>query len=436
MKALLITHGSRGDVEPFVALAKALSEAGHDVTLAAPSASVAIGEPYCSRVVRLHDGPNVLADDVEVVRGLETKFRGLRGKGDFVRTTRKTRGLVRTYLDEVAEMTRMMKADGQTCDVVVHHVTVPGQDVAEYLGAPSVVVCPQTYWVPTRAFADPSLPFRIPRLLNRTSYVTSPLVLWAFAGGHGGWRKAELGVARRRGGKFRQADGSRTTVLHPFTPHLLPAETDYPPWVHTTGFWSLETENGWQPPESLAAFIREGPPPICVTFGSSVGSDPRRLGKQVGEAVRSAGVRAVVVGGWSGLRTADLDEGMMLTNNIPYGWLFSQVSVVVHHGGLGTTGMAIAAGKPQVVCPSIPDQWFNARRMHSLGIAPSPVPQRRLTADGLAKAIQAALSNPAAAVSARQLASQIGAEPGVTAAVRVIESASRMQTVGRNRQAA
>ncbi|WP_166351189.1 glycosyltransferase [Phytoactinopolyspora limicola] len=425
MKILLITHGSRGDVQPFVALAKELQGVGHDVTLAGPTASVGMGEPYCSRVVRLHDGPNVLADDIEVVRGLETKFRGLRGKRHFFRTIRKTRALVRTYLDEVAEMARKIKADGQVHDVVIHHVTVPGHDVAEYLGVPSIVVCPQPYWVATKAFPDPSLPFKIPSFLNRASYITSPLVVWAFAGRHADWRKAELGVGQRRGGMFRQADGSPTTVLHPFTKHLLPDAVDYPSWVHTTGFWYLNADEDWQPPESLATFIDSGSPPICVTFGSSVASDSARLGKQVGEAIRSAGVRAVVVEGWSGLDAADLGESVILTNNIPYDWLFRHVSLVVHHGGMGTTGMVLAAGKPQVVCPSIPDQWFSARRMRSLGIAPGPVAQRRLTADDLTNAIQVALNDPAARAAAHELSTKVRDEPGVSSAVRVIESVVR-----------
>ncbi|WP_165367671.1 glycosyltransferase, partial [Phytoactinopolyspora endophytica] len=423
MRALLITHGSRGDVQPFAALAKALNEAGHRVTLVAPAASAGMAEPYCERVVKIHDGPNVLADDKSVVNSLESRFRGLRGKVGLITTARKTRRLVRTYLGDIAAMVHDARARGDAeFDVLVYHVSVPAHHVAELLGIPSVVMCPQPYWVPTDAFPDPSMPYRVPGFLNKPSYVASRAVLWAFAGGSAGWREQGLGLERRRTDRMRQADGTPTTVLHAFSELLLPAGTRYPEWVHTDGFWFLPSSDGWTPPEHLTRFLEAGPAPVYIGFASSVVSDPAGLGRLVRDAVRKAGTRAVVVGGWSGLTADDLGEEIMFVRDVPFSWLFEQVSAVVHHGGLGTTGTALAAGRPQVVCPSFPDQWWSGRSMHRLGVAPAPISDRALSSSTLAAAITRAVSDPGMAARAKELRDPIRAEDGTGAAVNVIEA--------------
>lgn len=431
MKLLMITHGSRGDVQPFAALAEALGKAGHTVTLAAPAASAWLAEPFCERLVKLHDGPNELAGDSDVVQGLETMFRGVRGKRQLLETIPKTRRLIKAVLDDIALMAHDIKdSNEQSFDIVVHHVSHAGHDVADFLGVPSVLMCPQPYWVPTSGFQDPSFPCRLPRSLNRTSYVASRTVWWAFSGSTSRWRKKSLGLGRRRGGRFRQLDGSPTTVLQPFSERLLPPATRYPPWVHTTGFWSLSASNGWLPAKALTAFLAAGPPPIYLGFASTVTSVPQRLGRMVREAVQMAQVRAVVAGGWSGISAKDLGPEVILVDEVPFDWLFRRVAVVVHHGGFGTTGTALASGRPQVVCPLMPDQWFAARRMHALGVAPAPIPHRDLAAATLARAIREALNDQEMTTRAEEMARQIRLEDGVAAAVEILESIVRVHQIG------
>lgn len=426
MKVLLITHGSRGDVQPFAGLARALQRAGHRVTLAAPLASAWLAESYCERIVPLHDGPNVLASDTEVVKGLESAFRGARGPWRFLTTVPKTRRLVASVLDDLGHMARSMVADGTgDFDVAVHHVAGAGHDIAEFLGVPSVLMCPQPYWVPTATFPDPSFPWRGHRRFNRATYVASRTVWWAFSGSGSRWRRENLGLPPRRGARYRQPDGTPTTVVHPFSQRLLPSETDYPPWVHTTGFWFMPATQNWTPPERLRTFLTKGSPPVYLGFASTVSSDPRRLGRIVKEAVALAGVRAVVVGGWSGISADDFEDDVLFADDVPFEWLFQRVAAIVHHGGLGSTGAAMAAGRPQVVCPLLPDQWFNARRLHAMGVAPPPVPQRRLTADDLGRAIRHAVNEHDLTHNAHLLGQQIRAEDGLAPTVRLLESVAR-----------
>ncbi|WP_246258659.1 glycosyltransferase [Amycolatopsis anabasis] len=98
------------------------------------------------------------------------------------------------------------------------------------------------------------------------------------------------------------------------------------------------------------------------------------------------------------------------------------MAAIVHHGGAGTTGAALASGRPQVVCPFVADQPFYARHLHASGVAAAPQPQHRLTPDGLAHAVRLAVTSRAMASHAEEFGHRIRAENGVTTAVRILES--------------
>ncbi|WP_062347809.1 glycosyltransferase [Herbidospora yilanensis] len=418
MKVLMLTHGTRGDVQPFAALAHALRQAGHEAVLAAPASFTG---HYDLPFLPLHDGPNTLLDEPEIREAVDTNYRGLRGKKVALRVMRRSRPLMAQVIKDMAGTA----AEG--ADLVVHIAGIPGHHVAERLGVPSVPVALQPVWVPTGAFPNPMLPVALPRALNRASYLPIRLMLRSFAGVADDVRKNDLGLPRRRGrhDPLRRADGGPATVLQAFSPELLPADPGHPAWVHTTGFWYLPAAEGWRPSEELAAFLDDGPPPVSIGFGSMAGTDPARVGRIVIAATEMAGVRAVLVSGWGGMRVADLPGNVMLLDQAPHDRLFPRMAAVVHHGGGGTTGAALAAGRPQVLCPFVADQPFWAARVHAAGVAPPPQPQRRLTAEGLAEAITQAVTDPGLAARAPVLGRRMRAENGVAAAVAVLESLGR-----------
>jgi sterol 3beta-glucosyltransferase len=415
---LILTHGTRGDVQPYAALALALREAGHQPVLAAPAAMASLAEPYGLTFAPLHDGPNTLIDDPEIREAIETNYHGLRGMRVALQVMRRTKPLMARVLDDMAGA-----AEGGA-DLVVHAPGMPGQHFAEWLGVPAVPAALQPVWVPTGAFRNPMLPLPVPRALNRASYLPIKLMLRSFGGIADKLRAGRLGLPRRRGRHdiLRRPDGGPATVLQAFSAHLLPTGLDYPAWVHTTGFWYLPAASGWSPPPELAAFLAGGDPPVYVGFGSMAGTDPARVGRVVAEAVRLAGVRAVLASGWGGMRTGDLPDTVFSLDQAPHDWLFPRMAAIVHHGGSGTTGAALAAGKPQVVCPFVADQPFWAARAHAAGVAPDPQPQRRLTAHGLAIAIRRAVTDPAMARTAAETGERIRTENGVHRAVEILES--------------
>jgi sterol 3beta-glucosyltransferase len=400
MRPLLITVGSRGDVQPYLALARGLLAAGHRPVLAAPRRFETLVAAHRVEFAPLDDAMLALQD---TVRG-----QGVRAA---ITAARSVKPMLRRLLDDQALLV------ARQADMVVYHPkSLGGPSIAEALGVPAVAGLLLPLYLPTSAFASPILPIGVPHALNRASWRTSSAVEMSYRGTVRAWRSEALELP----GRFRAtadlvAEGG---VLHAWSPHLLPGPADWPAAAHPIGFWTLPADSGWTPPARLVRFLDEGEPPVYVGFGSSVGGDPEALAATVREAVRLAGRRAVLATGWGALRTASESGDIMVVEEAPHDWLLPRAEVAVHHGGIGTVAAALRAGVPQVVRPFLGDQPFWAARLHHCGVAPAPL-TGRLTAERLAAAIQDAARY---APAARALAGRVCAEDGVTTAVARLES--------------
>jgi len=209
-------------------------------------------------------------------------------------------------------------------------------------------------------------------------------------------------------------------VLYGFSEAFLPRPADWGSDVHVTGFWFVEEASTFAAPADLARFLDEGPPPVCVGFGSMSTEEPEEISAMVLEAAKAARVRLVLLSGWAGLEPEMLSRDVIALGGVPHSWLYPRCRAIVHHGGAGTTAAAVRAGVPAVVVPFHGDQPFWASRVRQLGIGPAPVPRRRLTARRLADAIELAARDD----SLRERASAIGrlvrAEQGAIHAAAVI----------------
>jgi UDP:flavonoid glycosyltransferase YjiC (YdhE family) len=188
------------------------------------------------------------------------------------------------------------------------------------------------------------------------------------------------------------------------------------------GYWWPSIPAAWQPPAELVRFLESGPTPIYLGFGSLMlpAEQSAELSELVAEAVRAAGVRAVVQAGGAGLDVTGPD--MITVGSVPHEWLFDRVCAVAHCCGAGTAGAGLRAGLPTVAIPSPGgDQPFWANRLHRLGAATTPIPRPRLTADKLARAIDTALNDPRLRSRAVELAEQIATEDGGACAVAAVE---------------
>jgi sterol 3beta-glucosyltransferase len=219
-----------------------------------------------------------------------------------------------------------------------------------------------------------------------------------------------------------------TPLLLAYSPTVLPRPADWSAsHIHIPGYLFLEGSQSYQPPESLNNFLAGGKPPVCVTFGSTIHRDAQRVYRSVLQAMEATGNRAILLSGWSDLRSLPLPAHILAMESVPHDWLFPRCAAVVHHGGAGTTAAGLRAGIPNLVIPFASDQPFWGRCVQRLGAGPAPIPVRRLTARGLIAALITA-EGEAVRNSARTVGSKIRAEDGVHSAVGIIQQhAARWQ---------
>jgi sterol 3beta-glucosyltransferase len=410
MRAFVLTVGSRGDVQPFVALAAGLRARGHDAVLAAPAMfgdlAAAHGVPFTPLDLDMSEVGAVLADR----HGLPHLARFCQTMGRRV----------------AAVLPGTTAAARQGADVVVHHPVLPlGQHLAEMLGVPAVVAQPNPVLVPTREFLSAAWPCRAPSIMNRPSYRAARQLagLWCRRD-IDRWRRDGLDLPPRRGrhDPLRSADGAPVTVLHSFSAHVVPRPADWPATAHITGYWMLPAAPDWSPPRRLAEFLDHGDPVVYIGFGSMPSPDPERLARAMIAATDQAGTRAVVASLSPVLRRLLPASRFLVLRNAPHDWLFPRMQVIVHHGGAGTVAAAVLSGRPQVIWPFGIDQPFWSRRMTSLGVAPPARPARALTGASFAAALSRALGDRQMAERAAELAALVRADDGLGQAVSRLES--------------
>ena len=409
MRALLLTVGSQGDVQPFVALASRLRSDGHEAVLAAPALygglAAARGVPFVP-----------LDLDLDRLGAALAGRHGLRHLLTFCRSLGRAAAALVPGATAAAQ---------PGADVVVHHpVLALGQHLAEFLGVPAVVAQPQPALVPTREFASAAWPCRVPGVLNRPSYRAARVLSGAWARPPvERWRRDVLALPARPGrhDPLRAPGGGPVPVLHAYSAHVVPRPADWPASAQVTGYWLLPSAPGWTPPRRLAEFLEAGEPVVYLGFGSMPGPDPEGLSAALRTAAGRHGFRAVVASPSPALRRLLPAGRFLVIRQAPHDWLFPRVRAVVHHGGAGTTGAAVTAGRPQVIWPFGVDQHFWARRMTGLGVAPPARPVRALTGPALAAALGQALGDPRLAAAARDLGDRVRAEDGCGAAVAWLE---------------
>ena len=419
MRILIATIGTLGDVQPYVALGRALMEAGHEVTIC----TCAHFEPFV-RECGL-DYAHVNNDFIDFMHSPEGKII-LGNAGSFWETIVTTVPMI-TKLGDLQE--RQMADVWAACqelapDLILYHTKAIGvPDFAEKLGVPCMLAFWLPMFVPTTTFPAmgfPELPLG-PGYRWLTYQIIRKIMLMMSKRVRK-WREQNGLNPRSPGLRMRLPDGSPIPALHGFSRHMIPRPEDWPETAIVTGYWFLDQDEAWNPPHDLNEFLSKGEPPVYFGFGSIFGRDPKGVTQIVLEAIRRTGVRAILARGWGGLETSDSaqSESVMLIDAAPHSWLFPRVSSVVHHGGCGTTAAGLLAGKPSIICPFFGDQPFWGRQVARLGVGPAPIRQRRLTVDSLCRAIDTVMNDSTMRQKAAALGGRIREENGTSNAVAFI----------------
>ena len=309
-------------------------------------------------------------------------------------------------------------------DLILYHPKALGApDFAEKLGVPCMLAFWLPMYVPTTRF--PAMGFPELPLGPGYRWLTYQLIRWILlmmSKRVRKWRKQNGLSPRSPGLRMRLPDGRPIPTLHGFSRHIIPRPEDWPETAVVTGYWSLNQDEHWIPPQSLSEFLSRGEPPVYFGFGSIFGRDPKRITQIILEAVRRTGVRAILARGWGGLEPTDSvqSESVMFIDAAPHRWLFPQVNAVVHHGGCGTTAAGLLAGKPSIICPFFGDQPFWGRQVARLGVGPSSIPQSKMTVDRLCCAIDMVMNDSTMRENAATLGSRLSAEDGTSQALSFI----------------
>jgi UDP:flavonoid glycosyltransferase YjiC (YdhE family) len=421
MRITVLTMGSRGDVQPYLALAQGLMAAGHEVTLCTAAnfrslvegAGVAFA-PVSTNVIELMQNEMGLqAMESSNPLGFLTK-------------------MMKQVEPAMHDMTLEIDAACKDADLIVVSslVLFLAQAIHDHRGTPFMPAYPQPL-LPTRDFqsiAAPPAPAWLPfkGTYNWWShYLAIQMLYYVFRETANKIRKSIFNLPPMPFlTSLAPVFKGQQHVLYGYSPHVIPASTDLPSNVHVTGYWFVKTP-AWQPPADLVRFLEAGTTPIYIGFGSMTDRDPAALTNMIVEALQTTGQRAVLLSGWSGIGQVSMPDNIFVTESVSHEWLFPRVAAAVHHGGAGTTAASLQAGLPTIIVPFIADQPFFGERVHQLGVGPKAIPRKELTAAALASAIHTVVHDQQMRDKAKALGEAIRAEDGVAEAVRVIERYGR-----------
>jgi sterol 3beta-glucosyltransferase len=417
-KILIASLGTRGDVQPYVALAAALSRQGAE-------AVVSTGAGFDAMIEAAGAVSRPAPIDYQDILNNETMRAALFTLGGKIRAARES-----IELQRGAALALWAIALEEKPDLILFNLKATVMTLAaRRLNVPALPTSLQPFSAPTGDFPVPL--FGIPdmgKTLNRASYgLLRRLVTAGLGSLHKPLKQLAADVYTQPGalvdGHMPQGwqmpgngqSGGMAPSLQGFSRALVPTPEDWPAHARPCGYWFGEPEFGYVPPQELSLFLNTGAPPLYIGFGSMPSKNPDRLTDLIFEALKRTGHRAILSKGWGGLTAEKIPDPLakrvFVLESAPHSWLFPRCTAVVHHGGAGTTHEALRWLRPSLVCPVFADQPYWGARVHAIGAGPEPIRQKDLTADTFAAALSK-LDDPGYLNAAAAAAETMRSEPG------------------------
>lgn len=406
MNITFLTLGSRGDVQPYVALGKGFIDRGHEVTICTGKTFQPFIESYGIRFVKAE------ADLMEILKTKEGNAifnggrLGIKETMNFVKNV--INPLFRKSFDD------FLVASERADVIICHPKAMVAYDIANYYNIPCISMPPVPILFPTAEFPNlaiaPNKNFG--SMLNRLTYFSVKFSESSSMKEINNFRKEKLGMKKRRMGAY--AHYKKQPIIYPISPALFKDVTSWNGYVDVTGFLFLDNnEKGLEP--EIETFLAQGESPWVVTFSSMPAEGLESIFKNV---LKKRGERAIFLVGNSNMHFDD--ENILCKPQIPHRLIFKRAKGIIHHGGVGTMAEALVSGKPQQIIPFNVDQPFWAHRLYQLGLMSKPVGVKAITEDAL-NAIFDDMSQQEHILNAQKFAEKLACENGIQNAIEAIE---------------
>lgn len=421
MNIVIQVVGSRGDVQPFVALGQELQKYGHRVRLATHNTFEEFVRKSNLEFYPIGGDPKELMAYMVKNPGLIPSMKSLK-EGDIKRKQTMVGemldGCWKSCVDADPYSQEPFVADA----IIANPPSFAHIHCAQALGVPLHMMFTMP-WSSTRAFPHPLANFKVgeidPALINYASYGIVEFLTWQGLGSVINRFRATLDlepVPSTVGPAL--AEALQVPFTYCWSPALVPKPADWPSHIDVCGFFFRDPPP-YEPPAAIVNFLKSGPPPIYIGFGSIVLEDPAKMTALILEAVELCGVRAIISRGWSNLGEGLPDEAsnVLFIGDCDHEWLFQHVTAVVHHGGAGTAACGLKNACPTLVVPFFGDQPFWGDMIAEAGAGPRPIPHKLLSGQNLVDAIRFLLA-PETKQAAHRISAQMASEEGVKAAVQ------------------
>jgi sterol 3beta-glucosyltransferase len=434
MTIALLAVGSRGDVQPFVALALGLQQAGFAPLIISAKNEEAFVQSF---------GVPFHALNVDVQKIMEDQEVQAMAKGDsplsFAKSHLQASKTLQTTMVRVQEEIWNVL---QTVDAVVYH---PGMQnaylMAQELSIPAILASPfpiaPTGEYPAILFYDAiRLTGLWGKVVNLITHELFERMFWMLSRSSAVefWKKqGKSHLATLKPPSHIHAKNGQP-VLFAYSPHIFSRAKEWSKNLAVTGYWTVPETQDYTPSTEIATFLAAGKPPLYIGFGSMKDKTSfRQTVELIVQVVERLGERAVIGLGWSSAEAEmHLPKSVILIGSVPHSWLFPRMAAVVHHGGAGTTAAGLLAGKPTLIIPHTADQPAWGRRVWELGVGAKPIPKKKLSREALEAALRE-LSKPAIQENAARLGALLREEHGVKKAVECIQQYMQISSDGQRK---
>jgi sterol 3beta-glucosyltransferase len=416
MHITILTIGSRGDVQPYLAFALGLKNAGYTVRLVTHAKFEQEILGYGLEFAVISGNPQEAIASEEGQKFMQTK--------NPLALPSRFASLIKTFMKTV--LIDSWNGCQGTDAVITGSIAFWGFDIAQKLGVPFYYATMQQF-SPTKELPIQGTPPELEKLggfYNKSTYVILNQIFWlVFRNPVNKFRKNILKMPASPIWPYPLTYMMRAKVnfLNAISPSVIPQPSDWSEYEHMTGYWFLDAPEDFVPPADLVNFLNAGSPPVYVGFGSMSGKQAEEVAEIALAALIKTKQRGIFLTGWSGVENIDLPENIFKISSIPHSWLFPQMGCIVHHGGAGTTAATFRAGVPGVIVPFLGDQPFWGYQSVKLGVSPATISRDKLTVDSLAGAIMKALQDKDIRKNAMILGEKIRSEDGVAVAVEIVK---------------